>query len=285
MSLSSPPAPVANVVLVTGASSGIGEAITRQLLQDGFTVIAAARNIENMRALEALGAHRLCMDLADEGSIQTAVNGIIATYGGVDILINNAGFGCYGSVEDTPIFDARYQFEVNLFGLARLTQLLLPAMRQKGTGKIINMSSIIGGKLYTPLGAWYHASKHALEGWSDCLRLELSPLGIDVVIVQPGIVHTQVGDSLTGPMLKRSGDGAYAPLANSIAKATHKIDNNSNKTKNSSPAVVANLVSAAVRARRPKTRYAAGKSARLLLWLRKWMGDRTFDRIIMSTIR
>lgn len=132
------------------------------------------------------------------------------------MLVNNAGFGCYGAVEDTPINDARYQFEVNLFGLARLTQLLLPKMREKGAGKIINMSSM-GGKMYTPLGAWYHASKHALEGWSDCLRLELAQFGIDVVIIEPGAIKTEFGDVMAAPMLERSGSGAYSAIAQKMA--------------------------------------------------------------------
>ena len=271
----------AKVALVTGASSGIGKAIARRLLDDGLTVIVAARSIDKMADLEGLGAHALRMDIAKDEDVQNAVSTILETHGGVDIVVNNAGFGCYGAVEDTPIDDARYQFEVNLFGLARLTQLLLPTMREKGAGTIINISSI-GGKIYTPLGAWYHASKHALEGWSDCLRLELAAFGIDVVIVEPGLIETEFSGVLTEPMLKRSGNGAYAKLAQLIAgaaKASHRTG------PGSSPSVIADTVSKAVEARRPRTRYAAGKFAKPLLIARKWLSDRLFDRTVMSFVR
>ncbi len=268
-------------VFVTGASSGIGKVIAQRLIDDGLTVIVAARSYDKMADLEALGAHRLRLDMANEASIQNAVNEILATYGGVDVLINNAGFGCYGAVEDTPIDDARYQFEVNLFGLARLTQLLLPSMRAKGAGKIINISSM-GGKMYTPLGAWYHASKHALEGWSDCLRLELAQFGIDVVIIEPGAILTKFGDVMTEPMVQRSSDGAYANMTQRMAQATR----NSYAVGNASPpSIIADVVSAAIQARKPKTRYTAGKFAKSMIWIRTSLGDRIFDRIVMGMVK
>jgi NAD(P)-dependent dehydrogenase (short-subunit alcohol dehydrogenase family) len=271
----------AQVVLVTGASSGIGKAIAERLLADGLTVIVAARSYDKMADLEAKGAYRLRLDVADEGSIQAAVSDVQNTYGAVDVLVNNAGFGCYGAVEDIPLEDARYQFEVNLFGLARLTQLLLPGMRDKGAGKIINMSSM-GGKMYTPLGAWYHASKHALEGWSDCLRLELSPFGIDVVIIEPGIIKTEFDDVMAGPLLKRSGAGAYSNMAHALTQTMAETYATGNA---SPPSVMAKVVSRVVQARRPKTRYVAGKFAKLLIWVRIWLGDRIFDRIIMGMVK
>lgn len=267
--------------LVTGASSGMGKEIAKRLLSDGYTVIVAARSVDKMADLEDLGAQRIGMDITDEASVHAAVDAIIETHGGVDVLVNNAGFGCYGAVEDTSLDDARYQFDVNLFGLARLTQLLLPAMRAKGAGTIVNITSM-GGKIYTPLGAWYHASKHALEGWSDCLRLELVPFGINVVVVEPGLILTEFGSVLMDPMMKRSGDGPYAGLARKVAKAT---ENSYKSGGGSSPSVIADVVSKAVAARRPKTRYAAGKLARPMLFIRKWFGDRMFDRIVMSAVR
>ncbi len=265
------------VALVTGASSGIGKSIAKQLLQDGMTVYVAARRIEKMQDLKALGAIPIKMDIAQDQEIQDLVTQIEAAHGGVDILVNNAGFAIYGAVEDIPLEDARYQFEVNLFGLARLTQLLLPAMRAKGAGKIINMSSM-GGKIYTPLGAWYHATKHALEGWSDCLRLELAPHGIDVVIIEPGGIKTEFGDVMLSPLLKYSGKGAYAGMAQSLAKGTEKIYANNA----SPPEVIAKLVAKAVNSSRPKTRYAGGFMAKPSLFLRKWISDRLFDKLIMS---
>ena len=269
------------VALVTGASSGMGKEIAKRLLSDGLTVAVAARSIDKMADLEQLGAHRLRMDITDDGSVQAAVKEIIETHGGVDILVNNAGFGCYGAVEDTAIEDARYQFEVNLFGLARLTQLLLPKMREKGVGKIINITSM-GGKIYTPMGAWYHASKHALEGWSDCLRLELAAFGIDVVIIEPGIIKTEFGDVLMDPLLKRSGESAYADLAQNVAQATKRSYESGS---GSPPTVIADVVSSAIKARKPKTRYVAGNLAKPLLFIRKWLGDRVFDRVVMGAVK
>lgn len=190
-------------------------------------------------------------------------------------------FGLYGPVEDIGIEEARYQFEVNVFGTARLTQLLLPAMREKGSGTIVNITSM-GGKIYTLLGAWYHATKHALEGWSDCLRLELAPFGIRVVIVEPGLIETGFGDVVSRSLLTRSGSGAYAKLIQAVAKATQQAYGNGRGT---DPDVIANVVSQAVRARKPRTRYVAGKYAKPMILIRAWLGDRVFDRIIMSQMR
>ena len=159
-------------VLVTGASSGMGKDFAQRLLKEGMTVYAAARSVDKMADLAEAGAIVLAMDITKEDDVVAVAERIRSDVGSLDVLINNAGYGQYGPVEDTPIDTARYQFEVNLFGLARLTQLMLPTMRENGKGLIINISSM-GGKMYTPLGAWYHATKHALEGWSDCLRIEV----------------------------------------------------------------------------------------------------------------
>lgn len=264
-----------SIVLVTGASSGIGKATARSLLEQGHTVYVAARRVEAMQDLQALGAIPLRMDITRDADVVAVVERITRDHGGLDVLVNNAGFGMYGSVEETTIDDARYQFEVNLFGMARLTQLLIPAMRERGRGTIVNVSSM-GGKIYTPLGAWYHATKHAVEGWSDALRIELQPFGIDVVVVEPGIIATEFGDVLTQPMLDRSGNGPYGKLAHAIARS---------KAPMSQPTVVARAITRAVRARRPKTRYVAGNLARPLMLVRKFLGDRVYDRLIMSQFR
>ena len=260
-----------STILITGASSGIGKATAHRLLSDGHTVYVAARRTDAMQDLQARGARVLKLDVTREDDIQAAVQQI-REGGRLDVLINNAGFGMYGAVEDTTLEDARYQFEVNLFGMARLTQLLLPLMREQGGGRIINTSSV-GGRVYTPLGAWYHATKHAVEGWSDALRLELRPFGIDVVLVEPGFIGTEFGDVMTAPMLERSGNGPYGPLARAIAAASAPM---------SKPDVIAQTMSRAVSARRPKTRYVAGSMARPLMFLRKHLGDRVYDRLIMS---
>ena len=168
------------VAFVTGASSGMGKETALRLLDKGLIVYVAARRLELMTDLQERGAIAIQMDISKEEQIVAAIQKVEAAHGGIDVLINNAGFGMYGSMEESSIADARYQFEVNLFGLARLTQLALPYMRQKGAGTIVNISSM-GGKMYTPLGSWYHATKHALEGWSDCLRIELASFGIKVI--------------------------------------------------------------------------------------------------------
>jgi short-subunit dehydrogenase len=262
--------------LVTGASSGIGKAIAKQLLKDGLEVYVAARRVEKMKELEDLGATALKMDITKEEDIQEVVRKIGEQSGGVDVLVNNAGYAIYGAMEDTAIEDARRQFEVNLFGLARLTQLVLPYMRERKAGKILNMSSM-GGKVYTPLGAWYHATKHALEGWSDCLRLELAPFNIDVVIVEPGIIKTEFVDVMMEPMMERSGNSAYAALAHRIKKASTESYEKGNA---SDPSVIAEVVSKAIKAGRPKTRYAAGKFAQPVIFLRRLLSDRLFDKLV-----
>ena len=264
--------------LVTGASSGMGKEIARRLIEDGFVVYVAARHVEKMDDLARLGARTLRMDISKDEQIQLAVDTIIAESGGVDVLVNNAGFGLYGPIEDVGIDEARYQFEVNVFGPARLTQLLLPAMRKNGAGTIVNITSM-GGKIYTLLGGWYHATKHALEGWSDCLRLELAPFGIRVVVVEPGLIETAFGDVAADGLLKRSGSGAYAELTQAVANSTKAAYGHGRGT---DPGVIARIVSQAVNAKRPRTRYVAGTYAKPMITLRKWLGDRMFDRMIMS---
>ncbi len=267
---------MSKTILITGASSGIGKATAKMLIGQGYTVYTAARRVEKMDDLKNLGCIPLKMDITKEEDIQAVVKQIATERGGVDILVNNAGFGMYGAMEDTTIDDARYQFEVNLFGLARLTQLVLPKMREQRVGKIINISSV-GGKIYTPLGSWYHATKHALEGWSDCLRLELKAFDIDVVIIEPGAIKTEFGDVMTEPMLKRSGNTAYSKLANQVADATKREYEADDA---SEPTVIAELISQSIKAKKPKTRYAGGKLAKPVLFIRKWGGDRAFDWVL-----
>lgn len=267
--------------LVTGASSGMGKAIARRLIDDGYQVYVAARSINKMADLAELGAQPLRMDISSDEEIVSGVNRILSQTGGVDVLVNNAGFGLYGPVEEVSIDEARYQFEVNLFGAARLTQLLLPAMRSRGAGHIVNVSSM-GGKMYSMLGAWYHATKHALEGWSDCLRLEVAGFGIKVVIVEPGVIETGFGDAASETIVKRSASGPYGQLVQMVATAINKTYGQGT---GSHPAVVADVVSRAVKSGNPRTRYAVGKFAKMLIRMRVWLGDRLFDRIILSQMR
>ena len=267
--------------LVTGASSGMGKSIAKRLIQDGYQVYVAARNVEKMADLVSLGAQALRMDVSVDEEIVSGVNTILAETGGVDVLVNNAGFGLYGPVEEIGIDEARYQFEVNLFGAARLTQLLLPAMRDRRSGRIINITSM-GGKMYSILGAWYHATKHALEGWSDCLRLEVAGFGIKVVIVEPGVIETGFGDAACDTIVKRSASGPYGHLVKMVAMSINKTYG---RGTGSSPEVIAEVVSRAVKSSNPRTRYAAGKFAKMLIRMRVWLGDRLFDRLILSQTR
>ncbi|WP_336211415.1 oxidoreductase [Enterobacter sp. P82] len=267
--------------LVTGASSGMGKVIARRLIQDGYQVYAAARSVEKMNDLAQLGARALRMDISRDEDILAAVDTIVSQTGGVDVLVNNAGFGLYGPVEEIGIDEARYQFEVNVFGAARLTQLLLPAMRARRRGYIINITSI-GGKIYTPLGAWYHATKHALEGWSDCLRLEVAEYGIKVVIVEPGLIETGFGEVVCGSIVKRSASGPYGHL---VGKVANSVKNAYGNGRGSDPKVIADVVARAVNSPHPRTRYAAGKYAKMLIRMRVWLGDRLFDRVILSQTR
>lgn len=265
-------------VLITGASSGIGKDIALRLLDAGYSVYATARRTERMADLAERGAGVLELDITKEDTLGALVSRVMVEAGSIDVLINNAGFGLYAAMEDTPIADARRQFEVNLFGPARLTQLVLPHMREQGSGRIVNISSM-GGRIYTPLGSWYHASKHALEGWSDCLRLELAPFGIDVIVIEPGLVRSGFGGVAVGPLLERSGQSAYSGLAVRVAK---RMQDSYASNAGSAPKVVSDVVLRALQAERPKTRYVAGKYARPMMALRKWFGDRIFDRIVMS---
>ncbi len=269
--------PAKHTVLVTGASAGLGKDFAQALVNAGYTVYAAARRLENMNDLKSLGVIPLQMDITNEAAVQAVVQTITAKHGGVDLLINNAGFGLFGTVEETSLKDARYQFDVNLFGLARLTQLLIPYMREQKFGKIINISSV-GGKVYGPLGAWYYGSKHALEGWSDCLRLELAPFNVKVVVIEPGYIATDFSKVVMSIVAKHSGGGAYAELINKFNKLRKNLQG-------SSPSVITDLVLKAVSAQNPKTRYAGGKFARLVFCVRKWLGDRFFDKMIMRMLK
>lgn len=268
------------VIVITGASSGMGKETAKTLIAQGHTVYAVARRMANMQELEALGGHAIQMDVTSKSDIQQVVNTIISKEGKIDVLWNNAGYGLYGAVEDVPVEEARRQFEVNLFGLAAITQEVIPHMRAAQSGTIINTSSM-GGKMYTPMGAWYHACKHALEGFSDCLRLELQPFHINVVILEPGIIVTEFGDVMLKNISQFSSQGAYATLTGKLVAATQAMYN---KGQGSKPALIAKTVSGIVQATRPKTRYRVGLWAKPMVWLRIYLGDRLFDKIVMSQV-
>lgn len=269
-----------HVAVITGASSGIGEATARTLTEDGLTVVLTARRTDKLETLatsiESNGGDTLVVpaDVTEDDDLVSLVETVTDEFGRIDTLVNGAGFGLYGSVEETSLDDARHQFEVNLFGLARLTQLVLPVMREQGSGTIINISSM-GGKIWTPMGAWYHATKHALEGWSDCLRYEVAPHGINVVIIEPGAINTEWGDIMLDGLVERSGSGPYAEMVNELVEMSRERADDG-----SDPQVVANAIRTATRARNSKARYAIGQYAKPLIAARRFGGDRVYDRVI-----
>ncbi|MFD7506060.1 oxidoreductase [Streptomyces sp. NPDC059850] len=266
--------------LVTGASSGIGEATALKLRELGYTVYGAARRTDRLRKLADHGIRPLAMDVTDDDSLRTGVDRVVAETGRIDALVNNAGYGSYGALEDVPLDEARHQFEVNVFGAVRLTQLVLPHMRAQRGGTVVNVTSM-GGKIYTPLGGWYHGTKFALEALSDCLRLEAKPFGIDVVVIEPGGIATEWGGIAADKLDKSSATGPYARQATAVAAA---MRSEANARRNSPPTVIADAIGKAVTTRRPKPRYATGFGARPLIALRRILPDRAFDTVISRAV-
>ena len=264
------------VVLLTGASSGIGYDVAPLLVRYGYTVYGAARRVEKIEELASEGVKALSMDVTDEASMEAAVQQIIDAEGRIDVLINNAGYGSYGAIEDVPIDEARRQFEVNLFGLARLTQLVLPHMRARGRGRILNISSM-AGRITMPLGAWYHATKYALEAFSDALRMEVEEFGIDVVIIEPGGIKTLWGLIAADHLEESSRNGVYAEQAQRVAANMRKLYSPSSNL--SEPKVISRTILRALEARRPKTRYLVGFGAKPSVFLHTVLPDRLFDKV------
>ena len=262
------------VVLVTGASSGIGEATAIRLRQRGFIVYAAARRTARMRHLLGLGIHVLALDVTDDASLKQALQVIMQQQKRLDILINNAGFGTYGAIEEVPLADGRRQFDVNVFGAVRLIQLVLPIMRCQRSGRIINTSSI-AAKVYEPLSGWYMGTKHALEGISDSLRTEVAPFGIDVVMIEPGATNSQWAGIAKQALLRDSGSGAYQKLVWEVAAQLDLF-----AKVGSAPTTIADLMERAATARRPRTRYVGGFGSKTALLARRLLSDRQFDAAV-----
>ncbi len=263
------------VALVTGASSGIGEQTVLALLAAGFRVYAVARRTDRMTALVEKGATAFAMDVTDDDSMVAGIERVVAETGRLDVLVNNAGYGSYGALEDVPIDEARRQFEVNVFGLARLTQLALPHMRARGAGRIINVSSI-GGKVYEPLGGWYHATKFAVEGLSDSLRIELAPHGIDVVIIEPGPIRTEWNAISRESLTETSAGGAYDVQAGRVRRTMERGDGKMA----SPPKVVAAKILKAATTAKPRARYPVGRGAGTVIRARRVLPDAAMDFLI-----
>ena len=259
--------PAGKVALVTGASSGIGAVTALHLKALGFDTYAAARRVDRMEPLKRKDIHVLELDLTSDASIKKAFDQVAIEAGGVDVLVNNAGYGLYGSVEEVPLDQARRQFEVNLFGLGALTQLVIPHMREQRSGKIVNISSI-GGVAASPYGGWYHATKFAVEGFSSSLRQELNPFGVDVVIVRPDGVNTEwrtpAGDSLK----KYSYDGPYQKA---VRPALTKFMSDEFTKMLADPQNVADVIGKVVTTDHPKAIYNGTSLAGKILFIHKMM--------------
>ena len=264
------------VAFVTGASSGIGEAIAIALFNKGYIVYAGARRIERMKHLEEMGICVLSINVTSEESMKAAVSQIELEVGMINVLINNAGYGAFGAFEDVPVREARHQIEVNLFGVARLIQLVLPKMRENRRGKIINISSIAGrfGESY---GSWYHASKYAIEGLSDSLALELAPFNIQVIAIEPGAIKTEWSGIAANNLIKNSSGGPYAEGAKKKAKAINSFNK---MPVASEPEVVANKIVKILGKKHPKFRYPVGGGDPQLMCIRRITGDSCFYRIV-----
>lgn len=271
-------------VLITGCSTGIGKASAQRLAKSGWRVVATARKPETLTDLGAIGCETLALDVTDDASMRSAVETIESKHGSVGALVNNAGYSQSGAVESIPLEEARAQFETNVFGLARLSQLVLPGMRIAGSGRILNISSM-GGKLVIPGGGWYHATKYAVEALSDAMRFEVAPFGVDVVIIEPGAIKTEFGETAVKAIGQADGAGPYSSFNNEMGQATlDAYEKGPLKLLGGEPDDVAKVIEKALKARRPKPRYKVTASAHMFVGTRRLMSDRMWDRFIGAQI-
>jgi NAD(P)-dependent dehydrogenase (short-subunit alcohol dehydrogenase family) len=266
---------VSKAILITGCSTGIGRATAALLSAKGHNVYATARRIETLDGLDR--CKKLALDVTDEGSMKAAVAAVEEAEGAVGVLVNNAGFGLHGAFEETPMAEIRRQFETNVFGSIHLTQMVLPGMRAQRWGRIVNVSSM-GGKITFPGGAFYHATKHALEAMSDAMRFELRPFGIDVVVVEPGLIRTNFGKTATDTV--GYADGPYRSFNENVSKTITGAYEGPMSRLSAGPEAVAKTIATAVTSRRPKTRYVVPFSIRTLLLLKRLLPDRAYDAVL-----
>lgn len=274
---------VSRSVLITGCSSGIGKATAAWLVQRGYKVWATARKRESLKELEALGCRTLSLDVNDEASMEAAVRAIEAEDGAIGVLVNNAGYSQSGAIEAVPMERVRAQFETNVFGLVRLTQLVLPKMRAQRWGRIINVSSM-GGKLVFPGGGFYHATKYAVEAISDALRFEVRGFGIGVALIEPGLIKSGFSEAALAQMDPASAkDDPYAAFHDSVARATKESYEKGPLARFTGvPDDVAKAIQKAIEAEKPKARTTVSGSAKILLAQRKLLSDRTWDRFLRA---
>jgi NAD(P)-dependent dehydrogenase (short-subunit alcohol dehydrogenase family) len=270
-------------ILITGCSSGIGAATAKRLGRHGHLVYATARRPETLADATAAGCRTLALDVTDEGSMQSAVESIVAEHGRVGALINNAGYGEYGAVEDVPMDRVRRQFETNVFGPARMCQLVLPSMREAGRGRIVNVGSM-GGRVTFPYGGYYHATKHAVEALSDALRFEVAPFGIQVVLFEPGLIATEFGSTVSGTLGDTTDE--KSPYSDAAARMDKMIgDMYANRLLAVGPGAVAKVIERAITTRRPHARYVVPAMTRGLIGARQMMPSRAWDAMMGVAVK
>jgi NAD(P)-dependent dehydrogenase (short-subunit alcohol dehydrogenase family) len=274
---------ISKAVLITGCSSGIGEATARSLAAGGWTVYATARRLETIEHLKDAGCRTLALDVTDETSMQAAVQRIEQDEGAVGVLVNNAGYSQSGAIETVPLEAVRRQFETNVFGLVRLTQLILPMMRKQRWGKIVNVGSM-GGRLSFPGGGHYHATKHALEAISDALRFELRGFHIDVVLLEPGLITTEFGEAATASMteIKSSDEDPYAHFNATVGAVNKGAYDGPMRRLGAGPDRVAKVIERAITRSRPPARITITPSAKLMIAARRLFTDRVWDAAMRS---
>jgi NAD(P)-dependent dehydrogenase (short-subunit alcohol dehydrogenase family) len=271
----------AKVALITGCSSGIGRAAALSFAKAGYVTYATARRVETLEDLRTQGCHTLHLDVTDEGSMKAAVQEIEKKHNAVDILVNNAGYGLNGPVEELDMASVRQQFETNVFGLVRLSQLVLPGMRRKGWGRIVNIGSV-GGTFTAPGAGAYHASKWAVESFNDALRFEVKSFGVDVVLIQPTGVYTSFDKKIAVSSAPLSATSPYKFFMDNHIKVTTQMFSGKNSAGIIKAEDVANVILKAAQAQRPRTRYKVGLSAHIYSGLRRLVSDRVWDRIMAA---
>jgi len=268
-------------VLITGCSSGIGHATAELLARTGWTVYATARRPETLAELAQAGCKTLALDVTDEASMTAAVDAVVQAEGAVGVLINNAGYSQSGAVESVPLEVVRRQFETNVFGLIRMCQLVLPGMRDQHWGRIVNLSSM-GGRLTFPGGGLYHGTKYAVEAISDALRFEVRGFGVEVIVIEPGLIVTNFGETAAGSVGAAPTDGPYAGFNREVGHAVEKVYKGPLARFGGGPETVAQTIAGALKAERPRTRYPVTASARVMMAQRRLMPDRLWD-LLMRT--
>jgi NAD(P)-dependent dehydrogenase (short-subunit alcohol dehydrogenase family) len=275
-------ADVSKAVLITGCSTGIGRATAEHLAARGHTVYATARRPESIEDLGANGCHTLVLDVTDEDSMEAAVRQVEEAEGAVGALVNNAGYSQSGAIESIELDSIRAQFETNVFGLVRMCQLVLPGMRRQRWGRIVNVSSM-GGKLTFPGGGVYHGTKHAVEAISDALRFEVQGFGVDVVVIEPGLIKTEFAKAAIGALQSGTDeDGPYGEFNAAVASSTAGVYEGPFARLGGGPETVAHAIEKSISSRRPRTRYPVTPSARLVLTQRRLLTDRMWDRVMGS---